>query len=217
MFIGHYGASFAAKRFAPKLSLGAYFLGAQLLDVFFSIFVMVGIEKMRIVPGFTQVNAYDLYFMPYTHSLVGSLAWSAAGAIAIFAITKKTPEAIAFGVVVFSHFVLDGPVHTPDLPIITEDGAKIGFGLWKSWPASVLLELAVFGVGAAMYWKLVRPIGKKRSQLAIFLAVLSVLCVATPFLPPPSSPTSFAIQALFGYFVLAFFAARVDKPAAWLS
>ena len=216
MFIGHYGASFAAKRFAPKLSLGAYFVAAQLLDVFFSIFVMLGIEKMRIVPGFTQVNAYDLYFMPYTHSLVGSLAWSIAGALVIFLVTKDVRGAVVFGAVVFSHFVLDVPVHTPDLPIASESGPKLGFGLWNNWEATLLLELAVLGAGAFMYWQLVRPIGKKRSQLAIFLAVMAVLCVATPFLPPPSGGVSFAIQALFGYFVLAFFAARIDKPSAWL-
>ena len=61
MFIGHYGVSFAAKRFAPRTSLGVLFLAVQLLDVLFAIFVFAGIEKLRIVPGFTEYNAYDLY------------------------------------------------------------------------------------------------------------------------------------------------------------
>ena len=37
----------------------------------------LGIEKVRIVPGITASNALDLYYMPYTHSLLGVLCWSA--------------------------------------------------------------------------------------------------------------------------------------------
>ena len=77
MFIGHYGVSLAAKRWAPGLSLGWTFLAVQLLDVLFAIFVLTGIERLAIVPGFTAYNPYDLIFMPYTHSLVGALVWTA--------------------------------------------------------------------------------------------------------------------------------------------
>jgi hypothetical protein len=66
MFIGHYGVSFAAKRYSPGVSLGALFVAVQLLDVLFAVFVLTGIEKMRIVPGFTAYNPYDLYSMPYS-------------------------------------------------------------------------------------------------------------------------------------------------------
>jgi hypothetical protein len=58
MFIGHYGVSFAAKRFATRTSLGALFLAVQLLDVLLAIFVLAGVEKLRIVPGFTPYNAF---------------------------------------------------------------------------------------------------------------------------------------------------------------
>ena len=73
MFVGHYGVSLAAKRWAPGLSLGWLFLAVQALDVLFGAFVLLGIEKMAIVPGFTAYNPYDLFFMPYSHSLVGAL------------------------------------------------------------------------------------------------------------------------------------------------
>ena len=46
MFVGHYGVSFAIKRAAPRISLGTLFLAVQLLDVLFSAFVLLGIEKM---------------------------------------------------------------------------------------------------------------------------------------------------------------------------
>ncbi|HEY7376310.1 MAG TPA: hypothetical protein VIF57_29390, partial [Polyangia bacterium] len=68
--------SLAAKRWAPSLSLGWLFLAVQMLDVLFASFVLVGVEKLAIVPGFTAYNPYDLIFMPYSHSLVGALVWS---------------------------------------------------------------------------------------------------------------------------------------------
>ncbi len=81
MFIGHYGVSLVAKRYNPTLSLAVLFLAVQFLDVLFSLFVLTGVEKMRIVHGFTAFNPYDLFFMPYSYSLLGALVWSAVFAI----------------------------------------------------------------------------------------------------------------------------------------
>ena len=76
MFVGHYGFAFGAKPAAPFLPLWVYFLAVQWLDVVWSAFVLLGIEKLRVVPGITEANAYDLYYMQYTHSLPGALALS---------------------------------------------------------------------------------------------------------------------------------------------
>jgi len=75
VFVGHYGVSLAAKRWAPRLSLGWLFLAVQALDLLFATFVLAGVEKMAIVPGFTAYNPYDLFFMPYSHSLLGAFGW----------------------------------------------------------------------------------------------------------------------------------------------
>src|SRR5437899_5173687 len=117
MFIGHYGVSFAAKRFTPRTSLGWLFLAVQLLDVLFAIFVLAGIEKLRIVPGFTEYNAYDLYYMPYSHSLIGALGWSAAAGVLVLALGGQR-SSLWVAAAVFSHFLLDVPMHTPDMPIL---------------------------------------------------------------------------------------------------
>src|SRR5712691_11433719 len=130
MFVGHYGVSFAAKRFTPRTSLGVLFIAVQLLDVLFAIFVLAGVEKLRIVPGFTEYNAYDLYYMPYSHSLVGSLGWSVAAGLLAAALgwQRASPW---IGAAVFSHFLLDVPMHTPDMPILGNNSTKIGLGLWR--------------------------------------------------------------------------------------
>ena len=78
MFVGHYGPAFAGKAVARSVPLWTLFLAVQLVDVAWGIFVANGIENMRIVPGFTDANALDLYDMPITHSLPGALAWSVA-------------------------------------------------------------------------------------------------------------------------------------------
>jgi hypothetical protein len=77
MFVGHYGVSFAAKKADDSIPLWVLFLAVQLLDIVWAPLVLLGIEKVRIVPGITATNPLDLYYMPYTHSLVAALLWSA--------------------------------------------------------------------------------------------------------------------------------------------
>src|SRR5258706_173300 len=102
MFVGHYGVSFAAKKLEPELPLWLLFIAVQLLDVLWAPFVLLGVEKVRIVPGFTATNPLDLYYMPYTHGLVAALGWSVVAAptaivaYALFAfiirvLERKTP------------------------------------------------------------------------------------------------------------------------------
>jgi len=76
MFIGHYGPAFGAKAALRAIPLWVLFVAVQFMDVVWSIFVLSGIENVRIVPGFTQASSLDLYYMPYTHGLFGALALS---------------------------------------------------------------------------------------------------------------------------------------------
>src|SRR5580704_18735737 len=76
MFVGHYGVAFGAKPLTPIVPLWVYFIAVQWLDVVWSILVLFGVEKLRIVPGFTEANALDLYYMPYTHGLPGAIMLS---------------------------------------------------------------------------------------------------------------------------------------------
>ncbi len=76
MFVGHYGPSLLAKSLDKTIPLWLLFIAAQLVDVFWAFFIMLGVEKVRIVPGFTATNALDLHYMAYTHRLLGALGWS---------------------------------------------------------------------------------------------------------------------------------------------
>src|SRR5438093_7736613 len=89
MFVGHYGVSFAAKKVDPSIPLWVLFIAVQLLDVTWAPFVLLGIEKVRIVPGITASNPLDLYYMPYTHSLAAALLWC-LGALVCYRLAVST-------------------------------------------------------------------------------------------------------------------------------
>jgi hypothetical protein len=213
MFIGHYGVSLALKRADPRLSLGGLFLAVQLLDLLFFTFVLLGIEKLRIVPGFTEYNAYDLYYMPYSHSLVGSIVWAAL-ALGGVLLLRRAPLAGAalVGLAVFSHFLLDVPMHTPDLPLLGENSPKLGFGLWNHRWVALALELACLAAGLLLYLRASRARDARGRWVTVAVAViLLALAAATPFFPPPSSVGVSAVQALVLYVLLAGLAVWLDR------
>ena len=212
MFIGHYGVSLAAKRWAPRLALGWLFLAVQMLDVLFATFVLLGVEKMAIVPGFTAYNPYDLFFMPYSHSLLGALAWSVLFGLLTLALVgrKRAAAAVAIGAAVFSHWLLDVPMHTADMPLAGEHSTKIGLGLWHHRNLSLAAELVALWAGALVWLRTPGAVGRHRATAFVFLGVITAVLLSTPFMPPPSGPAGFAIFALVAYVAIAGAAAWVD-------
>src|ERR1700716_4465167 len=154
MFVGHYGPSLAAKAARNSIPLWVLFIAVQLLDVFWSFFVLLGIEKVRIVPGITASNPLDLYYMPYTHSLVAAILWAAAAIVLCRLLlgVRDWPAAAWVGVAVFSHWVLDFLVHRPDLPLY-DNSFKVGLGLWNYPVFAFPLEIAVLFSGMYFYMK----------------------------------------------------------------
>ena len=76
MFIGHFGVALAAKKLAPRTSLGTLFFAAQFLDLLWPIFLLLGVEHVRIAPGITRMTPFDFYDYPISHSLVTAAGWS---------------------------------------------------------------------------------------------------------------------------------------------
>ena len=209
MFVGHYGPSFAANSIEKRLPLWLLFVAVQFIDVLWAIFVFLGIEKVRIVPGITASSPLDLYYMPYTHSLVGALAWSSFA----FAFCQLVPRwrgvrtGLILAAAVFSHWILDLIVHRPDLALY-DNVYKMGFGVWNYRLASFILEMAVLFAGGWMYLRTV----PRRVKVWAYLIVLAVLQFVGTFAdPPPSSDRAEAITALFFYALLAAIAGWVDR------
>jgi membrane-bound metal-dependent hydrolase YbcI (DUF457 family) len=166
MFVGHYGVSFAAKSIEKRIPLWLLFIAVQLVDVLWAIFVLLGIEKVRIVPGITASSPLDLYYMPYTHSLVGALFWSALAfrSCQLFPRLKGGRTGLIVAAAVFSHWVLDLIVHRPDLALY-DNTLKMGFGLWNYRVPAFILEIALLAGGAMLY---LRTASHKGRTVAMF-------------------------------------------------
>jgi hypothetical protein len=215
VFVGHYGVSFAGKSLEKRVPLWVWFIAVQWLDVMWSILVLAGIEKLRIVPGFTEANALDLYYMPYTHGLPGSIVLSLifGGIVALFTSGNRWSTALLVAAASFSHWVLDLVMHTPDLPLY-DNASKVGFGLWRHVAWSFSLELVVLGLGAWLYLRVtIFASAVGRYLFWGFVALVAALQVYANFGPPPSSPEAMAVIALALYVVLALLAALVERIA----
>ena len=211
MFVGHYGPSFLAKRLAPGVSLWVLFVAVQLLDVAWAILVFLGVERVRIVPGFTATNALDLYYMPYTHSLPGAAAWAAGSAILYRLITGSSRGGVMVGVAVFSHWPLDLLVHRPDLPLY-DNTAKVGLGLWDYPYATLLIEAALLFGAMGLYLASSRTrTGSGRSAIPIFGAAILLMQASMLFAPPPPSDRAMAATALAAYGVFAAVIAWLER------
>jgi len=205
MFIGHYGPSFAIKAIRPAIPLWLLFMAVQLVDVVWAVLVLLGIEKVRIVPGITASNPLDLYYMPYTHSLAAAVLWAVAAIVLCkFLPSVRTWSAAAWiGLAVLSHWVLDWLVHRPDLPLY-DDTMKVGLGMWNYPAIALLLEALLLFGGMIMYLRRTNAINAiGRFGPPIFgILMLAIQCYVF-FGPPPISPGAAAITALASYVAFA--------------
>ena len=193
MFIGHYGVALALKGTEPRGSLGLLFLGVQLVDIVFFPLVVLGIERMNIVPNYTASTHFELAFMPYTHSLVATFAWGIAAFVVAYALQRPQRVSMAVPTVVaaavMSHWFLDLIVHVPDLPLLGDDSTKLGFGLWNSAPATFALEAVILALGLWIYLRATRPLGRSlvgRFGMPAFALFLVLLNIQNLFGAPPA-------------------------------
>jgi hypothetical protein len=213
MFVGHYSVAFAVKSEQNKIPLWVLFVAVQLLDFIWAPLVLLGVEKMRIAPGITAANPLDLYYMPYTHSLIGALAWSAL-AFLVYKVTSRTKVAagLIVALAVFSHWILDLIVHRPDLAIY-DDTLKVGFGLWNYRGLEFGLEVAILVAGIIIYLKrnVVRSVVRKYS-LIIFGVLLILIQTGNTFVSRPlSSNHAVAVTALISYTLFTAVAFLLEK------
>ena len=65
MFIGHFGVALAAKKAAPRTSLGTLVMAAQFVDLLWPLFLLLGMERVIIAPGTTAVTPLDFHLLPF--------------------------------------------------------------------------------------------------------------------------------------------------------
>ena len=182
MFAGHYSAAFVAKAAQPRVPLWTLLLAAQAVDVLWSIFVLAGIEHVRLDFSLAS-NPLDLYDMPFTHSLLGSLAWAGVGFVLARRWLSSSLAGLAVAGTVVSHWFLDILVHRPDLTLWGGSSAKLGLGLWNYPVIALVVEFALL---AASVWVYVRAdvAARTRRRLFIVLGLLTTLQLVMTLAPP---------------------------------
>lgn len=194
MFIGHFAVALAAKKAAPKASLGTLIAASQLVDLLWPVFLLIGVEHVRIDPGNTAVTPLDFYNYPFTHSLFGAVGWSVLFGAAYYFRKKLPREAVVIALAVFSHWLLDLLTHRPDLPLIGNESMKFGLGLWDSVAGTIVAEFGLFAAGIYVYWTSTAAKNKTGNYALIALIVfLSIMHVGNLFGPPPPSVEMIAV------------------------
>jgi membrane-bound metal-dependent hydrolase YbcI (DUF457 family) len=197
MFLGHYGLALAAKRVSPRTSLGTLAFAAQLLDEIWPVLLLLGVERVRIVPGLMAANALDLVHYPISHSLLTAVGWSVLVGGVHFARRRDARAALVLGGLVLSHWLLDALMHRPDLPLWPGSATRVGLGMWNSIPITLLLEGTLLLAGVISYVRTTRPLDRTgRWAFWSFVALLIVFFASSLLGPPPGSERALAYSAL---------------------
>jgi hypothetical protein len=184
MFLGHFGVALAAKKAAPKASLGILVLGAQFADLLWPVFLLLGWEQVRIEPGNTAFTTLNFVSYPYSHSLAAEILWGLALGLLFFAIRRDFRSAVVVAFCVPSHWLLDFIAHRPDMPVVP-GGKLYGLGMWNSIPLTWCVEFGLYAAAIAVYLNATRA--KDRAGKLVlwsFLGFLAVVYIAAALGPP---------------------------------
>jgi hypothetical protein len=213
MFVGHYSVAFAAKSDKNKIPLWVLFIAVQFLDYIWATLVLLGIEKLRVIKGFTAGSMLDSYFHPYSHSLITAMLWSAVATVGYkplcgwLGYTYKKSAALIVGLAVISHWILDLVAHPRDLPIY-DNTWKVGFGLWNYRDPEFALEIALLAGGIMLY--LTRNVlsTARKAAVIVFGLALVVIQIGDTYVPRTSlsdKATAMGVWIFYTLFVLVAF------------
>jgi hypothetical protein len=220
MFVGHYGVAFAAKTERNKIPLWVLFIAVQFLDYIWATLVLLGVEKLRVIKGFTAGSMLDSYYHPYSHSLIAAILWSTAAAIGCRPLCRslgyayKKSTALIVGVAVFSHWLLDFIAHPRDLAIY-DNTWKVGLGLWNYRDPEFGLEIALLAAGIILYLaRNVMPAIRQKAVIVfgIALVVVQIGDTYVPRTPLTDKGTAMGVWIFYTLFVVvAFLSEKIGR------
>ncbi len=213
MFVGHYSVAFAAESERNKIPLWVLFVAVQFLDYIWATLVLLGIEKLRVIKGFTAGSMLDSYYHPYSHSLIAAVLWSSVAAISYkpfcgsLGYSYRRSAAFIVGLAVFSHWILDLVAHPRDLPIY-DNTLKVGFGLWNYRDPEFALEIALVAGGIMLYMaRNVLSAARKTAVIAfgVALVVVQIGDTFVPRTPLSDKATAMGVWIFYTLFVIIAF------------
>jgi len=220
MFVGHYSVAFAVRTEQNKILLWVLFVAVQFLDYIWATLVLLGIEKLRVIKGFTAGSMLDSYFHPYSHSLIAAVLWSGLAGLCYkplcrwlgYGYTKSA--ALVVGVAVFSHWILDLIAHPHDLPVY-DNTAKVGFGLWNYRDPEFTVEIALLALGIALYLARNVMAAIRKGAVIAFGIALVVIQIGDTYVPrAPLSDKATVLGVWIFYTLFVFIALLVERIGA---
>jgi membrane-bound metal-dependent hydrolase YbcI (DUF457 family) len=217
MFVGHNAVGFASKKAAPHASLGWLMAAPMLLDLLWPVFLLLGIERVRVDPKATKFSPMDFERYPWTHSLAMSIVWGVLFAAIYFVKSRYRAGAVTIFFGVVSHWVFDFFTHRADLPLwppLWPNAPKVGLGLWNYPHATLIIELALFTIGFFIYRDMTEPVDRIGS-IAMWLLGLVLIgtYVGTAGMTPPADTKKLAYGALT-MVIVPIWAAWIDRHRA---
>jgi hypothetical protein len=211
MFVGHFGVALAAKRLAPRTSLATLIAASSFIDLVWPVLLLAGVERVRIDPAGSPFLRFEFESYPISHSALMVLAWAVAFGVVYLWRTGYRAGALVTAALVASHWLLDYSTHVPDLAL-WPGGPRVGLGLWRSTTATLVVELAIFFAGLAVYLSTTRArTAAGRWGFAGFIALLLVSYASSLFAGAPPSVTAVGVASLIGSAVTLAWAARADR------
>ena len=214
MFIGHIGLGLAAKRVAPRVSLGVLLLSCETLDILCGTFVLLGIEKMRPHPGDMAMSSLEFVSFPWSHGLVMALVWSVVGYFVASFLLRNRRTSLVISALIFSHWILDWISHRPDLPILGDAFMKLGLGLWNSVIGTLIVEVGLLALGVILYTRTTTR-SDRRGLFALWSLVFffTALFFLNHFGPQPPVDMSLRklVLPIFAYVLLLPWGIWIDR------
>ena len=219
MFAGHIGAALAIGRAERRINLGVLVFAALLLDVMLWSFILFGWESVAIGDTFAITHQPKFTF-PFSHSLLAAIVSSALAGVATFLWyprmnALKLRAAICIATAVFSHWLLDALVHSPELPLAGENSVKVGLGMWNKMPMALTIEAFITVTGLCLFLA-GNPISRVRKfwVMALAFCLMAFTAVGMTVAPPPPSAMTMASSSLATIIVVCIFAGWLGKRAS---
>lgn len=196
MFIGHIALALAAKRAAPRTSLGTLVAAAMLPDLVWPILVLVRTEQVAASPGQSPFTPLEFTTNPWSHSLLmGLLLGCIAGLVYAYR-SLNIAGTLMIPLLAMSHWLLDWITHTSVLPLVP-GGPPHGLGLWQSLPHAILLESILLIWGVLVYSRGTEARDRTgRYSFWLFVVFVSGLYLTEACVPAPSGATLIALAAI---------------------
>ena len=212
MFIGHFALGFAAKPAVPRVSLAMLLAAALFADTLWPVLVLIGVEKVRIAPGFTAFTPLEFISYPWSHSLLMLCVWGGVIGGIYRGIFGGRRTFVVLAALVLSHWVLDWITHAPDMPLYP-GGPRFGLTLWNSVPGTMVVELLMLTGGLFLYMRSTEAVDQMgRWALVSLGAVLAALYMADALGgAPPPSVTAICVFGIAASVVFPFWAWLADR------